>query len=117
MNLRVPPYAGLRRHDSNVQDAAVTPEVSSVDSHWFKILISYIICDKSGKNTMISLSKEETAARFGVEKAIEHFPSNLTAEEEKYVKTVLQYMDVGTIRSDYCFHSIISEHFWATTTT
>ena len=43
---------------------------------------------------MISLSKEETASRFGVEKAIEHFPSHLTAQEEKYVKTVLQYMDV-----------------------
>lgn len=43
---------------------------------------------------MISLSKEETAKRFGVEKAIEHFPSNLTEREEKHVTTVLQYMDV-----------------------
>lgn len=46
---------------------------------------------------MISLSKEETAARFGIDKAIEHFPSHLTKEEEKYVKTVLQYMDVSII--------------------
>jgi len=44
---------------------------------------------------MVALSKEETAARFGVEKAIEHFPSHLTAQEEKYVKTVLQYMDTA----------------------
>ncbi|MCJ1284973.1 hypothetical protein MMC26_004310 [Xylographa opegraphella] len=44
---------------------------------------------------MISLSKEETASRFGVEKAIEHFPSHLTDQEEKYVKTVLQYMDIA----------------------
>ncbi|MCJ1249033.1 hypothetical protein MMC30_006255 [Trapelia coarctata] len=44
---------------------------------------------------MISLSKEETAARFGVEKAIEHFPSTLTDQEEKYVKTVLNYMDIA----------------------
>lgn len=52
--------------------------------------------DLSRKTTMISLSKEETATRFGVEKAIEHFPSSLTDQEEKYVKTVLNYMDVCT---------------------
>ena len=53
---------------------------------------------------MLSLSKEETQSRFGVDKAIEHFPSSLTSEEEKYVKTVLQYMDV----SQPFFHLLLS---------
>ena len=69
------------------------------------------------KKTMISLSKEETATRFGVEKAIEHFPSNITAEEEKYVKTVLQYMDVSATRSDYCSTFIVPKRYGATRTT
>ncbi|KAI9699523.1 MAG: hypothetical protein M1820_007154 [Bogoriella megaspora] len=41
------------------------------------------------------LSEEQTQQRFGVSKAISNFPSNLTAEEERNVKTVLQYMEIA----------------------
>ena len=42
----------------------------------------------------IKLSAEQTKERFGVAKAIENFPSNLTPQEEKNVKVVLEYMEV-----------------------
>lgn len=40
------------------------------------------------------LTKEQTAKRFGVCKAIDNFPSDLTAQEEANVKVVLKYMEV-----------------------
>lgn len=42
----------------------------------------------------VKLSSEQTAARFGVHKAIDTFPASLTAQEEANVKTVLEYMEV-----------------------
>ena len=42
----------------------------------------------------IKLTAEQTAQRFGVHKAIEHFPADLTAQEEANVKVVLEYMEV-----------------------
>ncbi|KAI9661184.1 MAG: hypothetical protein M1821_009511 [Bathelium mastoideum] len=42
-----------------------------------------------------SLSEAETVKRFGVSKEIKNFPSDLTAEEERNVKTVLGYMDIA----------------------
>ena len=42
----------------------------------------------------IKLTVDETKARFGVAKAIDNFPSTLTKEEERNVKTVLKYMEV-----------------------
>lgn len=45
----------------------------------------------------VQLSASETLKRFGVSKAITNFPSNLTAEEESNVKTVLEYMEVAPI--------------------
>lgn len=47
----------------------------------------------------VSLQSEDTKARFGVSKPIENLPSNLTKEEEGYVKVVLEYMEVGSDRS------------------
>ena len=44
-----------------------------------------------------SLSEADTAKRFGVSKQIKNFPSNLTEEEERNVKTVISYMDVCLI--------------------
>ena len=44
----------------------------------------------------IKLSADETAKRFGVAKAIDNFPTSLTSQEEKNVKTVLKYMEVRT---------------------
>ncbi len=41
-----------------------------------------------------SLTPEETSQRFGVSKAIDNFPSRLTAQEEANVKVVLEYMEV-----------------------
>ncbi|KAF7798965.1 hypothetical protein EIP86_010194 [Pleurotus ostreatoroseus] len=43
----------------------------------------------------IKLTVDETKARFGVAKAIDNFPSTLTKEEERNVKTVLQYMEIA----------------------
>ncbi|KAA1476533.1 NTF2-like protein [Dentipellis sp. KUC8613] len=42
-----------------------------------------------------SLTADETAARFGVSKAIAHFPSNLSPQEEKNVRLVLEYMEIA----------------------
>lgn len=44
---------------------------------------------------IVKLTAEETQARFGVAKAIEHFPSHLTAQEEANVKVVLEYMEIA----------------------
>ena len=52
-----------------------------------------------------SLSESETTKRFGVSKDIKNFPSNLTKEEERNIKTVLNYMDVW---SHFCFGSSTS---------
>ncbi|KAL4246235.1 NTF2-like domain superfamily protein [Abortiporus biennis] len=48
----------------------------------------------------IQLSEKETLARFGVLKAISNFPSNLTEQEEKNVKTVLAYMEIAYSPTD-----------------
>lgn len=45
----------------------------------------------------ISLSVAETDKRFGVKKEIKAFPEKLTEQEEKNVKTVLSYMEVGLV--------------------
>lgn len=39
------------------------------------------------------LAADQTATRFGVHKAIEHFPSQLASVEEANVKVVLEYME------------------------
>ncbi|KAJ3489836.1 hypothetical protein NLI96_g1859 [Meripilus lineatus] len=44
---------------------------------------------------IIKLQEQETLARFGISKAIDNFPANLTSQEEKNVKTVLEYMDIA----------------------
>ncbi|TCD66233.1 hypothetical protein EIP91_001636 [Steccherinum ochraceum] len=41
------------------------------------------------------LTPEQTAARFGVHKAIDNFPSKLTPQEEANVKVVLEYMEIA----------------------
>ena len=51
-----------------------------------------------------SLSEADTAKRFGVSKEVKNFPSNLTEEEERNVRTVLGYMDV-------CFYEFLSNDF------
>lgn len=43
---------------------------------------------------VVKLTAEQTKQRFGVEKAIESFPSALTPQEEANVKVVLEYMEV-----------------------
>lgn len=43
---------------------------------------------------IIKLTAEQTKERFGVAKAIEHFPASLSATEEANVKVVLEYMEV-----------------------
>jgi hypothetical protein len=49
----------------------------------------------------ISLSEDETKQRFGVSKEIKRFPQTLTEQEEKNVKTVLNYMDVSSLVYTY----------------
>lgn len=46
---------------------------------------------------MISLTASEVKTRFGVEIAIENFPSNVTEEEERAAKTVINYMNVSLL--------------------
>ena len=47
-----------------------------------------------GMMSITKLSAEDTKKRFGVSKPIEHFPLSLTEQEEKNVRTVLEYMEV-----------------------
>ena len=44
--------------------------------------------------TIVTLTADQTKQRFGVAKAIENFPSNLTPQEEANVRVVLEYMEV-----------------------
>ncbi|EKM53524.1 uncharacterized protein PHACADRAFT_186179 [Phanerochaete carnosa HHB-10118-sp] len=48
----------------------------------------------------IKLTAEQTKERFGVAKAIENFPANLTSQEEKHVRVVLEYMEIAYSPTD-----------------
>ncbi len=44
--------------------------------------------------SIIKLQEKYILARFGIAKAIDNFPANLTDQEEGNVKIVLEYMEV-----------------------